>query len=144
LKNPAFIRQAADIFGSQCIVCSIDVKQVDGEYKVFNQQQGVVDINPLDLAKQYQENGAGEILLTSVESEGSTNGYELKLMQLFKDQLRIPVILNGGMGKPTDAVEAIEHGADAVAAAYIFHFSQWTPNDIKLALSEHDIPVRFT
>ena len=144
LKNPAFIRQAADIFGSQCIVCSIDVKQVDGEYKVFNQQQGVVDINPLDLAKQYQENGAGEILLTSVESEGSTNGYELKLMQLFKDQLRIPVILNGGMGKPTDAVEAIEYGADAVAAAYIFHFSQWTPNDIKLALSEHDIPVRFT
>jgi len=83
-------------------------------------------------------------LLTSVESEGSTNGYELKLMQLFKDQLRIPVILNGGMGKPTDAVEAIKHGADAVAAAYIFHFSQWTPNDIKLALFEHDIPVRFT
>mgnify|MGYP006448662637 CR=1 FL=1 len=66
------------------------------------------------------------------------------MIKLFKDKLNIPIILNGGMGKPDDAVEAIENGADAVAAAYLFHFSQWTPNDIKLALFEHNIPVRFT
>jgi hypothetical protein len=83
-----------------------------------------------------------EILLTSVDSDGSANGYDLELIKLFKGRLNIPVILNGGMGKPSDAVKAIENGADAVAAAYIFHFSQWTPNDVKLALSENNIPVR--
>jgi len=144
LSNPTFIKEAADIFGSQCIVCSIDVKKLKGEYKVFNQRQGITKIDPLILAKQYQDSGAGEILLTSVENEGSTQGYDLELMGLFKDQLKIPVILNGGMGEPTDAVRAIEGGADAVAAAYIFHFSQWTPSDIKLTLSEHNIPVRFS
>jgi len=143
LKDLSFIRKASDRFGSQCIVCSIDVKNIEGEYKIFNQKEGVVDINPLDLAKQYQDNGAGEILLTSVDSDGSANGYDLELIKLFKGRLNIPIILNGGMGKPNDAVEAIENGANAVAAAYIFHFSQWTPNDIKSALSEHNIPIRF-
>jgi len=143
LKDWSFVRKASDRFGSQCIVCSIDVKNIEGEYKIFNHQEGVVDINPLDLAKQYQDNGAGEILLTSVDSDGSANGYDLELIKLFKGRLNIPIILNGGMGKPDDAVEAIENGADAVAAAYIFHFSQWTPNDIKSALSEHNIPIRF-
>jgi imidazole glycerol-phosphate synthase subunit HisF len=143
LNNPQFIRKAADIFGSQCIVCSIDVKKTGQKYKVFNQNLGVVDISPIDLAKQYQDNGAGEILLTSIESEGSTNGYDIDLIKMFKGQLNIPIILNGGMGKPNDAVEAIKNGADAVAAAYIFHFSQWTPNDIKLEMLNNDIPVRL-
>ena len=142
LKDLSFVRKASDRFGSQCIVCSIDVKNIEGEYKIFNQQEGVVDINPLDLAKQYQDNGAGEILLTSVDCDGSANGYDLELIKLFKGRLNIPIILNGGMGEPDDAVEAIENGANAVAAAYIFHFSQWTPNDVKLALSENNIPVR--
>jgi len=144
LHDLNFVKKSSDIFGSQCIVCSIDVKNTEKGYQVFSQKEGVIDMNPLDLAKQYQNNGAGEILLTSIESEGSTNGYDLELIKLFKNQLDIPIILNGGMGKPSDAVLAIENGADAVAAAYIFHFSQWTPNDIKLALSEHHIPVRFT
>ena len=125
LNNPQFIRKAADIFGSQCIVCSIDVKKTGQKYKVFNQNLGVVDISPIDLAKQYQDNGAGEILLTSIESEGSTNGYDIDLIKMFKGQLNIPIILNGGMGKPNDAVEAIKNGADAVAAAYIFHLFSW-------------------
>lgn len=144
LNNPSFIKKASDIFGSQCIVCSIDVKNIDGEYRVFNKKKGVVDINPLDLAKQYQDYGAGEILLTSVDYEGLNNGYDIELIKLFKDKLNIPIILNGGMGKPDDAVEAIENGADAVAAAYLFHFSQWTPHDVKLALYDHNKPVRFT
>lgn len=144
LNSPEFIKEASSIFGSQCIVCSIDVKKIKKEYKVFNQKKGITDINPLDLARQYQDNGAGEILLTSVENEGSTNGYDLELIKLFKEQLNIPIILNGGMGKPTDAIQAVKNGADAVAAAYIFHFSQWTPNDIKSALSEYNIPVRFS
>ena len=143
LENLEFIKKASNIFGSQCIVCSIDVKEIDGKYKVFHKDKGVLDINPLDLAKQYQEYGAGEILLTSVDREGSTNGYDIKLIKLFKDKLEIPIILNGGMGRPEHAVEAIKNGADAIAAAYIFHFSQYTPNDIKQKLQENNLNTRI-
>jgi cyclase len=95
------------------------------------------------LAKEYQNRGAGEILLTSVDKEGSTKGYDIELIKLFQEQLEIPIILNGGMGRPQDAVEAIKNGADAVAAAYIFHFSQYTPYDIKEELFENNILVRL-
>jgi len=144
IQDPQFVKKASDLFGSQCIVCSIDVKKTEGMYKVFNKNFGDIDIDPVVLAKKYQECGAGEILLTSIEAEGSTNGFDLELLNLFKGHLSIPIILNGGMGHPNDAVEAIKNGADAIAAAYIFHFSKWTPNDIKLALLENDIPVRLT
>ena len=144
LRSLEFIKEASSIFGSQCIVCSIDVKKIEGEYKVFNKINGVLDIQPLALAKEFQKNGAGEILLTSVDAEGFDNGYDLDLMKLFKGELSIPVILNGGMNHPNDAVKAIKNGADAVAAAYIFHFSRWTPKDIKLAFLENNIPVRLS
>jgi len=144
LRSLEFIKEASSIFGSQCIVCSIDVKKIEGEYKVFNKINGTLDIQPLALAKEFQKNGAGEILLTSVDAEGFDNGYDLDLMKLFKGELSIPVILNGGMNHPNDAVKAIKNGADAVAAAYIFHFSRWTPKDIKLALLENNIPVRLS
>lgn len=143
LDDLNFIKQASSIFGSQCIVCSIDVKKTDGGYKVFNKTKGLLDLDPLILARQYQEYGAGEILLTSVDNEGSTDGYDTELIKLFEDKLEIPVILNGGMGKPQDALEAIQNGADAIAAAYIFHFSQYTPNDIKKELLKNNLPVRY-
>lgn len=143
LEDLDFIKKASSIFGSQCIICSIDVKKINSEYKVFNKTKGILDLNPLDLAKEYQSYGAGEILLTSVDSEGSTLGYDIELIKLFKDKLEIPIILNGGMGTPKHAIEAIQNGADAIAAAYIFHFSKFTPNDIKSELSKNDILVRF-
>jgi cyclase len=142
LDDFEFIKQASSIFGAQCIVCSIDVKKVDGAYKVFNKKRGILDMNPLLLAKQYQKYGAGEILLTSVDNEGSTKGYDIELIKLFKDELEIPIIINGGMGEPYHAVEAIKNGADAVAAAYIFHFSKYTPNDIKQELQNNNISSR--
>jgi len=142
LENSSFITKASSVFGSQCIVCSIDVKKINNTYKVFSKSKGLLDIHPLLLAKQYQEYGAGEILLTSVDHEGSTNGYDINLIKLFKDELKIPVILNGGMGEPIHAVEAIQNGADAIAAAYIFHFSEYTPNDIRSEFLKHDISVR--
>lgn len=143
LESRNFITEASSLFGSQCIVCSIDVKKLDGVYKVYNKSKGILDLNPLVLAKEYQSYGAGEILLTSVDSEGSTNGYDIELIKLFKDKLEIPIIFNGGMGKPIHAVEAIENGADAVAAAYIFHFSQYTPKDIKQQLLDSNFEVRL-
>jgi len=144
LESLEFIKEASDIFGSQCIVCSIDVKKIDGEYKVFNKNKGLLGMHPLDLAKNFEKYGAGEILLTSVDYEGSNNGYDLELIKLFKGELNIPIILNGGMGRPDDAAKAIKNGADAIAAAYIFHFSRWTPKDIKLVLAESCIPVRLS
>lgn len=143
LEDLDFIRKASSLFGSQCIVCSIDVKRIDGVYKVYNKTKGVLDINPLELALKYQASGAGEILLTSVDHEGSTNGFDIELIQLFKNKLTIPIILNGGMGAPSHAVTAIQNGADAVAAAYIFHFSKFTPNDIKKELEKNNLPVRI-
>lgn len=143
LESFEFIKKVSSIFGAQCIVCSIDVKKVSGTYKVFHKSKGILDINPLDLAKRYQEYGAGEILLTSVDREGSTKGYDIELLREFHNKLEIPIILNGGMGKPEHAVEAIENGADAVAAAYIFHFSQYTPDDIKNELNKNNYPVRI-
>lgn len=143
LEDLDFITQASSIFGSQCIVCSIDVMKVENEYRVYNKTKGILEFDPVELALKYQEYGAGEILLTSVDKEGSTEGYDLELIKLFKDKLEIPIILNGGMGEPIHAVEAIHNGADAVAAAYIFHFSRYTPNDIKKELQINDIFVRF-
>jgi cyclase len=143
LENLEFIKKASNIFGSQCIVCSIDVKNIDGNYKVFHKSKGILDIDPLILAKQYQKYGAGELLLTSVDKEGLRDGYDIELIKLFKDKIDIPVILNGGMGKPKDAVKAIHNGADAIAASYIFHFSQYTPDDIKEEMHKNNIIVRF-
>lgn len=143
LEDLDFIMQASSIFGSQCIVCSIDVKKVENEYRVYNKTKGILELNPVELALKYQQHGAGEILLTSVDKEGSTQGYDLELIKLFKDKLEIPIILNGGMGEPIHAVEAINNGADAVAAAYIFHFSQYTPNDIKSELKNSMLSVRL-
>ncbi len=143
LEDRSFIKKASSVFGSQCIVCSIDVKKIKSFYRVFNKSKGVLDIDPILLAREYEAQGAGEILLTSVDHEGLTQGFNIDLMKSFSNKLDIPVILNGGMGKPIHASEAIENGADAIAAAYIFHFSEYTPNDIKSELSKKNINVRI-
>lgn len=143
LEDPSFINAIANIFGSQCVVASIDIKKVKNRYHVYSKKKGIVDIDPVSLAKEYEKQGAGEILLTSVDHEGMHKGYDLELLALFKDQLCIPIIINGGMGSPSDAVAAIENGADALAAAYIFHFTQYTPLMIKEELQKNKHPVRL-
>lgn len=143
IKRPSFIKEIASVFGSQCVVCSIDIKKVDGLYRVFSKKYGLLDVDPLDLAKEYEAQGAGEILLTSVDHEGTTKGYDLELLKLFKNTLSIPIIINGGMGSPEHGVEALQNGADALAAAYIFHFTQYTPKMIKEELKKANYPVRY-
>lgn len=143
IKRPSFIKEIATIFGSQCVVCSIDIKKVDGQYKVFSKKEGLLDIDPLTLAKEYEAQGAGEILLTSIDHEGTTLGYDIELLKLFTDALRIPIIINGGMGKPEDGIEALQNGADALAAAYIFHFTQFTPQHIKQVLHAQGLRIRL-
>ena len=144
IKRPSFIKEIATIFGSQCVVCSIDIKKVDGKYRVFTKKEGLLDIDPIELAKEYERQGAGEILLTSIDREGTTLGYDTELLKLFANTLHIPIIINGGMGKPEHGAEALQNGADALAAAFIFHFTQFTPNMIKEELSHHHYPVRLS
>lgn len=141
LEDPSFITKAANRFGSQCIVCSIDVKRKDSRFCVYSKEK-LLDIDPLELALEYERQGAGEILLTSVDFEGKAQGYDLELLNLFKDKLKIPLIINGGLGKPSDASKALNMGADALAGAYIFHFSQYTPKVIKEELAREGFAVR--
>lgn len=142
IEDKEFIKEASSIFGSQCIVCSIDVKKENDIFKVYTRRDGILDLDPLELALEYEKQGAGEILLTSVDNDGTTNGYNLDLLKYFENKLSIPIIINGGMGQPHHGVEAINNGADAIAAAYVFHFSQYTPNDIKNELDKNKIPIR--
>lgn len=143
ITNPSFIREIATVFGSQCVVASIDIKKVDGKYHVYNKKMGLLDIDPIALAKEYEAQGAGEILLTSVDHDGTASGYDVELLKLFRNQIKIPIIINGGMGMPEHGIEALTLGADALAAAYIFHFSKYTPQMIKESLHQRGIPVRL-
>lgn len=143
IKNPSFINEIATIFGSQCVICSIDIKKIDGEYKVYTKKDGILDIDPIKLIKEYEKQGAGEILLTSVDFEGMAQGYDIELIKQVSREIQIPIIINGGMGQPSDGIEALKNGADALGAAYIFHFSQFTPNDIKHELIKNDFPARL-
>ncbi|MBK1972419.1 glycosyl amidation-associated protein WbuZ [Campylobacter sp. TTU_617] len=142
LKEPDFITQAANRFGSQCIVCSIDVKRKNNKFYVYD-KGNLLDIDPLELALKYEKLGAGEILLTSVDFEGKAQGYDLELLKIFQNKLKIPLIANGGLGKPNDGIKALNYGADALAGAYIFHFSQYTPKDIKNELAKNGFFVRM-
>lgn len=141
---PSFIHEIATIFGSQCVVCSIDVKKVDGIYRVYNKKMGLLDIDPLELALEYESQGAGEVLLTSIDHEGMGSGYDLELLRLFHESIKLPIIINGGMGSPQDGIDALNTGADALAAASIFHFSKYTPDMIKKELEEQRFRVRRT
>ncbi|MBU0720416.1 imidazole glycerol phosphate synthase subunit HisF [bacterium] len=144
IKNPDFIREASKKFGSQCIVVSIDVIEDSGMWKVYNKNLGILEEPELlEWAKRCEELGAGEILLTSVDRDGCESGYDTKLISLLAKELTIPIIANGGASTPEDAVQAVKSGADAVAAASIFHFTQYTPNNIKEALQEAGFAVRL-
>lgn len=144
LQNPEFIKESSSKFGSQCIVVSIDVIKQNKDYKIYNKNLGILeDLDLLSWVKRCEELGAGEILLTSVDNDGCECGYDTNLISLVAKTVNIPVIANGGAATPNDAVKAINSGADAVAAASIFHFTQYTPNNIKEALREANIAVRL-
>lgn len=124
IADPSLIKQLADEFGSQSVVVGIDVKKnLLGKYKVMNHAGSVREDDPLAWAQQMEAAGAGEILLTSVDREGSMEGYDLALIHRLSSALRIPVIANGGAGSINDFLAAVnEGGASAVAAGSVFVF----------------------
>lgn len=124
IKNPAFISEAARKFGSSTIVVAIEAsRQPDGSYLCYTDNgREYTGINALKWAKQVEELGCGEIVVTSIDQEGTGGGYDLQLIQMISEAVAVPVVAHGGMGKPEDAVFAVKAKANALAMASVLHY----------------------
>ncbi|MDG2502544.1 MAG: imidazole glycerol phosphate synthase subunit HisF [Porticoccaceae bacterium] len=149
IHNPEFVREAAQRFGSQCIVVAIDAKQVEqGDnpvWEIFTHGgRKPTGINAIEWAKQMTAYGAGEILLTSMDRDGTKNGFDLDLTSRISDGVHVPVIASGGVGNLQHLVDGIIEGkADAVLAASIFHFGEHTVPEAKQYMAERGVNVRL-
>lgn len=145
--NSEFVKQAAEKFGSQCIVVAIDAKKNpdNGEYEIFTHGgRKPTGINAIEWAKKMESFGAGEILLTSMDRDGTKAGFECELTSKVSDAVKIPVIASGGVGTLEHFAEGITKGkADAVLAASVFHFGQYSIKEVKEYMAKQDIPVRL-
>jgi cyclase len=148
-KNPDFIRQASERFGAQCIVVNMDPRRVikDGKefWEVFiHGGRTPTGIEVVEWAQRVEELGAGEIVVTSMDRDGTKDGYDLPITQAVSKAVSIPVVASGGAGNPQHMVEAILMAqADAVLAASIFHFGQYTIAQTKHLMAQNGIPVRL-
>ena len=149
VRDPELVRQAASRFGSQCIVVNIDPKRVSHE----GQQRWEVHINggriptgleAVDWARQVEQLGAGEIVLTSMDADGTKDGFDLEMTAAVSEAVSVPVVASGGAGCPEHLAEVITKAkADAALAASIFHFGQFTIQETKQVMADQGIPVRL-
>ncbi|MEA2397857.1 MAG: imidazole glycerol-phosphate synthase subunit HisF [Thermoleophilaceae bacterium] len=144
VARPELIGEMAEVFGAQCVVLAIDAKQVGDGYEVFvNGGRTAVGRDAVDWAREGVERGAGEILLTSMDRDGTEEGYELPLTRAVADEVDVPVIASGGAGTLDHLVDAIQEGhADAVLCASIFHYGTYSVGQAKERMREAGIPVR--
>ena len=145
IKNPNLISQAAKKFGSQCVVVAIDAKKNSkGSYEIFSHGGKIpTGIDAVDWAKKSAELGAGEILLTSMDRDGTKIGYDLNLIKKITNQISIPVIASGGVGNLQHLSDGIKSGASAVLAASIFHFKEYSIKQAKEFLIKQGIGVKY-
>lgn len=149
--NPEFVKEAADKVGSQCIVVAIDAKRVSREgecpprWELFTHGgRKPTGLDALEWARKMDRYGAGEILLTSMDRDGTRIGFDLELTRTISEAVGIPVIASGGVGNLDHLAEGVTQGcADAVLAASIFHFAQYTIHEAKEYMAERGIPVRL-
>jgi len=147
IKNPKFIEQASNQFGNQCIVVAIDSKNTGNtpsnhEASIYGGRQ-MTGVDTLEWAKKAQQLGAGEILLTSMDRDGTKNGYDLELTKLISEAVSIPLIASGGVGEPKHILQAFTKGeADAALAASIFHFNEYPLGEVKDYLRKNNISIR--
>lgn len=146
VANPQFVKQAAEKFGSQCIVVSIDGKEIaPGKFEIFTHGgRKETGIDAVEFAKQVNALGAGELILTSMDRDGTGKGFNIAFTRTIADAVNIPVIASGGVGTLQHLVEGITEGhATAVLAASIFHFGTFTIAQAKQAMADAGIPVRM-
>lgn len=142
-ENPEFVREAVYVFGSQCIVASIDVKKnACGEYGLYSHSGKEARFSLLECLDFLKSSGAGEILLNNVDADGMMAGYDLDLIRLVSAHIEVPLIAAGGAGSPADLSLAVKSGASAASAASIFHFTSITPLKCKEEMARSGIPVR--
>ncbi|MBI5936868.1 MAG: imidazole glycerol phosphate synthase subunit HisF [Betaproteobacteria bacterium] len=146
--NPQLVRDASDRYGNQCIVVAIDAKRVAGpepKWEVFTHGgRKATGLDAMAWAKQMQAYGAGEILLTSMDRDGAKIGFDLELTRAISDAVEVPVIASGGVGNLQHLVDGVKiGGADAVLAASIFHFGEYTVRQAKEYMAQHGIEMRL-
>jgi cyclase len=146
--NPEFVREAAEKFGSQCIVVAIDAKQVSEDpprWEIFTHGgRKPTGLDAVEWAKKMADYGAGEILLTSMDRDGTRQGFDLALTRAVADAVPVPVIASGGVGNLEHLAEGVTRGgADAVLAASIFHFGEYSISEAKRVMAEHGVEVRL-
>lgn len=145
VKDPELIKKASKRFGSQAVVAAIDVKLINGVYKVFVKGgREETELEGFDWCKKAYDMGAGEILLTSMDKDGTKSGFDIEFLRKLTSLVNIPVIASGGAGKKEDFLEAFsEANVDACLAASLFHFGILEINDLKNYLKENNIKVRI-
>ncbi len=144
ISRPELVREAAEKFGSQCAVVAIDARQsAPGKWEVFSHGGRTgTGLDVLEWAKQVEAMGAGEILLTSMDRDGTGKGFDLELLRAVCNAVRLPVIASGGVGELRHFVEGAQAGATGLLAASVFHFGQFTIAQVKDALAAAHLPVR--
>ena len=146
VQNPEIVKDAAEKFGNQCIVVAIDARKVkNGKWEIFTHGgRNATGLDALDWSRKVSQLGAGEILLTSMDRDGTKDGFDLELTKMVSDSIPIPVVASGGVGNLDHLVEGIVHGhASAVLAASIFHFGIHTIVEAKEFMKKKGIPVRL-
>ena len=146
VNDISFVKEASKKFGTQCIVVAVDAKMVsENKWEIFTHGgRNQTGINAIDFAVQAEKNGAGEILLTSMDKDGTKSGYDINLLKRVTDKLSIPVIASGGVGNLEHLYEGIKKGGvSAVLAASIFHYGEFTIQQAKKYLASKDVPVRI-
>jgi len=144
ISRPELVQEAAEKFGSQCVVVAIDARQsAPGKWEVFSHGGRTnTGLDVLEWAKRMESLGAGEILLTSMDRDGTGKGFDLELLRAVCGAVRLPVIASGGVGELKHFVEGAQAGATGLLAASVFHFGQFTIAQVKKALTQAHLPVR--
>ncbi len=146
IKNPEIIHAAAERYGDQCVVLSVDIKRVDGRFKVFAKGgRENTGLDALEWIKRGVQNGAGEIVVNSIDTDGVKQGFDIEMLKAVCDIVNVPVIASGGAGSKKDFVDLFNEvpGVSAGLAASIFHYGEVTIKDLKTSLKENDITVRL-